>query len=70
MLQRAKSVGELARVTTLEGHYIRVLGKKDPQERVDGLSKYAQKYAPVLLRDIHPALQAEVVKALKKSTAK
>ena len=65
-LERAKLCAELARATTLEGHYIRCLNKKDAQEKADGLLKYSQKYAAVAPNKIHPTLQQEVAKANKK----
>ena len=66
-LERATSCKELARATTLEGQYIRVLGKKDAQERQDGLCKYAQKYAAVPPSMVHATLQQEVAKAINKN---
>ena len=70
LTERAKTVGELSRLTTLEGHYIRIFGKKDPSDRVEGLCKYNQKYAAVLPTQVHPTLQAEVTKGLKSSQKK
>ena len=67
LLARAKQCGELARATTVEGQYIRVLMKKEMQERQDGLCKYVQKYAAVPPGMDHPTLQQEVAKAMKKA---
>ena len=67
LLTRATACAELARATTLEGHYVRIFTtKKDKQERKDGLVKYATKYAAVDPQLVHAVLRAEVEKAMKK----
>ena len=67
-LERAKVCGHLARATTLEGHYCRIMLSKsgDKAERDESLAKYWQKYAAVDPRLIHLALRAEVDKVMGK----
>ena len=69
LVKEANKVSSLARLVTLEGHYVRILAtKKKPEDRKDSIGKYASRYAVVDPEKVHPILKAEVDKYKDKAT--
>ena len=69
LVKESNRVSSLARLVTLEGHYVRILGtKKKPEDQKDSIGKYALRYAVVDPEKVHPILKAEVDKYKDKAT--
>ena len=67
LCKRSDAVAELARATTLEGHYTRILtGKKPKAELKSSLEKYCLRYAQVKPDMVQATIRAECETVMRK----